>query len=92
MGAEHALQVRKPGKPQRLGEAHQGGSLHLGALGDAGGRAERHVVGMLQRERGRLAQTPRQRRLDLHQTALQRLEIGGGFMAWARMGPGARLE
>ena len=75
MGAKHALQLGESGKAERLGETHQRRGLHLGPLGDARGGAERHFVGMIEREGRRLPQPLGQRRLDLDQPALERLVI-----------------
>ena len=75
MGAENRLQVGKAGEAERLGEAHQGRSLHLRPLGDLRGGAERDFVGVVEHEGGGLAQALGQRRLDLDQPLLERFIV-----------------
>lgn len=77
MVAEHALQFGKAGKAEGLSEADQGRGLDLGALGDAGGRSERDLVGVVEREGGGLPQPFGQFGLDFDEAALESLEVLG---------------
>ena len=72
--AKHLLQVGKAREAERLGEAHQGRSLHVGAAREGRSGAERELVGMLERICRGLTKALRKMRLDLDQAALQRLE------------------
>ena len=72
--AKHLLQVGKAREAERLGEAHQGRSLHVGAAREGGSGAERELIGMLERICRGLTKALRKMRLDLDQAALQRVE------------------
>lgn len=84
MRSKNALKLRKSRETERLREAYQGRGLHSRALGNARGGPERDFVGMVEREGGGLAQALWQRRLDLYQPALQRLEVPRGLHRFAR--------
>ena len=72
--AKHLLKLGEAGEAERLGEAHQGRSLHLGAAGEGRGGAERELVGVVERISRSLTKALGQMRLDLDQAALERLE------------------
>ena len=69
--AKHLLQLGKAGESQRLSEAHQSRGLHLGVAGDDRSGAQREFVGVFECISRGLAETPRQVRLDLDQSALE---------------------
>ena len=86
--AEDALQFREAAKADRLGEADQRRGLHLGARGDAGGGAQRHLLRVFQREGGDLLQTLGQIGFDPDQPAFKSSKFGFGLpMSLPSAGP-----
>jgi len=75
--AKDLLQMREAVIAEALGEAHQGGGLHACVLGDAGHRAEGHVLGMREGEGGELLETLRHRLAAVEQKRAQPVIILG---------------
>jgi len=73
--AEHLLQAGEAVEAELLGKADQGGGLHAGRGGDAGGGAEGDVVGIVQRVGGDLGDALGQAFAPVEDGGAQRLEV-----------------